>query len=150
MLLDVLQSDQEAVKITRRLHISNGGAWAESLSKDQGYECYQLINSLPVSRTVSVGEFKIGIIHAGWRWHWDELVDAISLTSVQEEYATWARLNHSKILSRVEGVDAVVSGHQNTRYLKQRGNQLWIDTIGKTSLLTILDAGQVLGMACVV
>jgi serine/threonine protein phosphatase 1 len=147
MLLDVLQSDADALKITRPLHVSNGGEWAVSLSEIEKQECYQLIISLPISRTLRARGKSIGIIHAGWRWDWSELVFAKSLTPLQEEYSTWSRLDNPKALRRVEGIDVMVAGHQNTPAIERRGNQLWIDTIGKTSTLTIICVDRVLKLA---
>jgi serine/threonine protein phosphatase 1 len=148
MLLDVLQSDAETLKVARPLHVNHGGEWALCLSKDELQECHRLINSLPVSRTVHTRDKSIGIIHAGWRWDWFELVSSGSLTPEQKEYATSSRLDNPKALPHIGGIDVVVAGHQNIATIECRGNQIWIDTVGKTTALTLIDISSALDLAC--
>ena len=142
MLIDFLISDQQARSFTQALLIANGGKWATQLSADEEQECLQIMQSLPLAITVPYQGKTIGIIHAGWAWHWAELQTGIS--SDQREFALWARLDDPLLKDSVTGIDIVVSGHQNTDNIITRGNQVWIDTAGQTGRLTILKADEII------
>ena len=76
--------------------------------------------------------------------YWGEFEQLDMLEAIQKEYATWSRLDAYGALDEVPGIDAVVSGHQNTAEVITLGNQVWIDTIGVTGQVTVLEAQQIL------
>jgi len=126
------------------LHEQNGGDWAKELSAMEETECLGLIRSIPLRRTIQYRGKSIGLVHAGWRWDWSEPALSSTHAELRREYATWARLDAYGALEAVPGIDVVVSGHQNTRSVETRGNQLWLDTLLEGGYLSILTASQVL------
>lgn len=142
IFLDVLASDKDARPFTSRLHDSNGGLWARDLCSEEEQECCALIQSLPLARTVAYRGKHIGVVHAAWGWPWAELISDDELPPFKRNFATWARLDAPYLKKKVEGVDLVVSGHQNEKSILQLGNQRWIDTVGETGELSVIKAAD--------
>lgn len=151
MALDAVnhQMPDNLRSVQEQLHSQNGGAWFYNLDvvnpQKRREELAQLIiNQMPVVYEVSVGKATIGVIHAASRTRWEiiqEEPDQMSIHSI--DYYIWTRHEHT-MPKQVEGMDAVVMGHQNDIGIVRRGNQIWIDTIRNTGELTVISAQDVL------
>lgn len=146
----------------RRIHIANGGQWFDELSEEEGRDyVYEKIKELPYVITFNSEAKLIGIIHAevpeefkDWTgflsafettssvrhevlYGRNEILgywDYISDESVEDEYREQPRM--------IKGIDMVIHGHTSTSMPVLGGNQIWIDTLSKSGVLTILETNK--------
>jgi serine/threonine protein phosphatase 1 len=143
--------NHEALLITRdsdpdnlRLHLRNGGSWADNLTDTERSILLELIyGHMTLSMTIEYKEGSIGVIHAMSPNDWGELDQTINdwipyLWSTQK-YQLALRKNSKAITN----VNAVVHGHVGCNYIEMGSNQLWIDTLMSSGRLTLITASQV-------
>lgn len=139
LMFAALSGHQTALDIWMR----NGGSWVlDADSEAVAMAAGALINSMPYAIEVTVGDKRVGIVHAEVMANdWG----TFERDGFNPEVATWAR---SRIkfgdTTAIRGIDLVISGHTITHRPKQLGNQLYIDTGAfKTQQLTILELSGV-------
>jgi len=131
------------------LHRRNGGDWFyemeyENPENRQDELCELITQKMPASIEVSACGAKIGVVHAATTGKWTDLSEAKDRTDMLKlDHYTWTRYG-KRMPSTVNGIDAVVMGHQNNKGIVQKSNQVWIDTIKKSGELTIVPASYVL------
>lgn len=155
---NTVKTREDAVKA----HAANGGKWFDELIEDEDRNnVYEKIKDLPYVITFSSGTKLIGIVHAevpASFEHWSDFLSALKTTySVRHEvlYCRNEILRYWNYVSdepvedqyrqlprEIKGIDMVVHGHTSTSVTVYGGNQLWIDTLFKSNVLTILETNQ--------
>ena len=132
----------------RAQHRYNWGKWADAIENDNSVieELVELCLSLPLSISVEHSDGKIGIVHAKvYQNDWDS--QEVLLTREQE--CLWHGENYQnhllgKEVSRIKGVDVVVSGHVNCNEVAVIENQIYIDTLLCTQKLTLISGDELM------
>lgn len=130
----------------RHNFISNGGQWFTDLDSvpERQQRVVDLMDSLPYTIEVEVGDKLIGVLHADCTAHSWKAYSGV----YDRESVLWGRSRiYSKACDWVHDVDAVVVGHTPVKKIGAFGNVVYIDTgavYGKG--LTLIEATDLLKM----
>ncbi len=148
-------------------HKSNGGKWFHKLSsKDSKMQIANELDNLPYAITLKTSRGEVGLVHGEVPKRcesWSVLIErlqgigdsAYALAEIEDarENAIWGRTaitdgydyfrgkfihKDYQIKRSISGIDVTVHGHTGVYEPVVWGNQVWIDTCGKTGALTIL------------
>lgn len=129
--------------------INNGGQWLENLLNEPQLllRLAQLVRiKMPLSFTVDSQYGQIGVVHAEAPKNW-RVLDDLLINEQNVIPFIWHRRNLSQCAGEViQNIDAVVHGHNSINSPIVINNQLWIDTIQQTGVLTILEASDVINL----
>jgi len=123
----------------------NGGLWyyedGHRKYDSHKQEMLEIITSLPNIITLTIGDNKVGIVHAsaGHDSVWPPNQTSISHYA---EQTIWSRKALSGFMPKVAGVDLLITGHNPVDKIRLDNNVLMIDTgypTGKLSLINIED-----------
>lgn len=130
--------------------LKHGGQWIESLLNDPQLllNLAQLVRiKMPLSLTVESVLGRIGIIHAEAPADWYQL-EGLEVSEQSVIPFIWYRRDLIEPSgSTINNIDAVIHGHNSLEKPVVINNQLWIDTLQKTGLLTILRDHEVFELA---
>jgi serine/threonine protein phosphatase 1 len=123
------------------IHVSNGGKWFTSLSKEEQIEHARILNRAPVIMEVLVPSGRrIGLIHADLPYNDWSVIETLEegYHSQWTEYCLWNRTGIEDT-QEIKGIDHVYFGHTPLMSVLNRGNCSWIDTGAcRTGVLTVL------------
>ncbi|WP_022942470.1 metallophosphoesterase [Psychromonas hadalis] len=94
---------------------------------------------MPLSRTITVKDKKVGITHASAITNWQKVQTGI--LSKHDIWETlWSRpLQDNKDCLAIDSIDCVVHGHSPVQAITKINNRYWIDTFSSTCELTIIN-----------
>ncbi|PSW06652.1 metallophosphoesterase [Photobacterium lipolyticum] len=136
----------------------NGGLWREDHDPYHVAAMLRYAAARPVAITLEIGGDRIGLVHAGVPAHydWDALVTTIDNGTLSETDLDFMLSDRSTfqsgITTKVQGIDAVLHGHNIVEQLQPvvRGNRCYIDggmAYGDRALvLKYQKKGAILGM----
>lgn len=160
MAIKWVERDQvhEWYRMTRGGYLGNGGAWNVGNPESQQREVAEAFKFLPLAMEVETANGLVGLVHADtFGTSWPDFITTLkggSVTDTAEavEHAIWSRRRmdfYDK--SQVEGVRAVVVGHNPVDEVLVLGNTHHIDTMGwHRGHFTLLDLATLKpwGVAC--
>ncbi len=120
----------------RMLWLINGGEWHLHTPAERLQALLARINCLPLAIEVDTGKSRVGIVHADVPpgYTWAELMAALEAGEADEnshlrEFLLWSRMRHlDRATTRVEGIDAVYTGHTIVDSPICQSNVHFIDT----------------------
>lgn len=109
------------------LWFANGGAWIYlEDAREVRSILEEALRHLPLARTLTVGNYQFGLVHAEPPWDWQQVM---LNAPAHKEQLTWGRSrNKQGDTSWVEGIDAVLVGHSVVEQPRWLGNVLYLDT----------------------
>jgi len=142
----------------QKFHYANGGRWFDELETDEDrFNIYEAIKELPYVITLDLGFKLLGIVHAEIPKEFDNWADFVNSVETRKDVRHDILYGRNEILGYVdylsgepveleyrkppriiEGIDMTVHGHTSTLSPIYGGSQLWIDTLSKSGILTIL------------
>lgn len=133
----------------RMLHLMNGGAWFQALSRwQQDALARRIRHHCSLAITVETDQGPVGLIHATAPANWHRLQTEV-LSPQDWQTLTWdrddfrqARVRPGK-MSPVAGVKFTVHGHVSCSRAGRAANRCWIDTLYRGGGLTLLPLPQV-------
>ena len=139
MMLDWLNARGTGAENLTRLmafHFVNGGRWITTMDHDQADAWADRLNALPFAIEIERPAGTVGMVHAeipvGWTW--EQTSQRVSRGRVRQ-HLLWARRRALKIdrpdtqgFFRVEGVQALLAGHNARAAVTRRGDCVLLDT----------------------
>lgn len=114
-----------------RQWIINGGQWSSALDNEEAIYATNEILQLPIAIETTIGNKKIGVIHADPVYSdWEEIKKELKSENVSSTFvatALWSRSNSDSEFN-VSNIDLVVHGHTIKDKIEKIGNRLFIDT----------------------
>jgi serine/threonine protein phosphatase 1 len=174
MLLNCVETGRVRERLKAiETYIYNGGGWWHELDEEHKDAIYQQLAKLPYSITNKTAKGNIGLVHGevpkrceNWgvltkrlQGFFDSAYLEVPEIVEARFQAVWGRSaitdgfdyfrgkyihKDYQIKRSVKGIDATVHGHTGVYEPVVWGNQVWIDTCGKTGGLTILQPEDLL------
>lgn len=100
--------------------------------------------AMPLTRTIKVQGFSIGVSHASAINDWSHLQSA-SLSAEDIWETLWSRpLQEPQSCAGIDSVDYVVHGHTPVNAVIKKNNRFWIDTYSYTNELSIVNLNELI------
>jgi serine/threonine protein phosphatase 1 len=126
------------------MYARNGGAWLIAKTPDERLEYAKAFAQLPWVIEIETELGDVGVIHAACESRsWGEFKKAIEAGASRViENATWGRTRFAEVheFPPVQGIRAIVVGHNMTRTVKRLQNVIHIDTRSAGAEFTLLNA----------
>jgi serine/threonine protein phosphatase 1 len=121
--------------------VSNGGQWFQELKPAEKAAMAAAFEALPLAMEVETAAGLVGIAHADVPCrHWSELAERLTARSARD-FCMWSRRRiQNGLVYGVEGVRALIVGHEPLAQATVLGNVYHIDTKGwSNGHFTLLD-----------
>ncbi|TXS88943.1 metallophosphoesterase [Parahaliea aestuarii] len=143
MSIDALEWTGDAGRYARALSYRNGGAWLDSIDEVEREQALATLLSLPGALTIesNSGNKPIGVIHAGWRGYWADIINGEDISNSEAEFALWARKDRLGA-TRDNLLSFLVCGHQNIESPTVYGSHVCIDTLMRSGRLSVRSEGE--------
>lgn len=142
--MTILHAAEGADGMLAHHHVSNGGAWFAKHTHERKMEIARVFAELPWVIELETPDGLVGIVHATCDYStWGEFVAKIEAGNEPAiSNAIWgrSRFTGARRCPQVDGVRAVVVGHNMTRHILRLENVIHIDTAAVTGAFTLLNA----------